>query len=110
MMNPSGDLLSSSGVSKMSKGIGKKLVQIESQESRELNSRMKPKQSENKERKDSEPLDRICVVSPSPSLLIHRVRRARVLAQLPPVNRPSSGGFQSSSRGITKSREVSISS
>ena len=55
MMNPSGDLLSSSGVSKMSKGIGKKLVQIESQESRELNSRrMKPKQSENKERKESQ--------------------------------------------------------
>ena len=44
MMNPSGDLLSSSGVSKMSKGIGRKLVQIESRESRELNSRrMKPR-------------------------------------------------------------------
>ena len=102
---------SSSRASKPSKGTGKKLVQIESQESRELNSRrMKPKQSENKERKESEPLDRICVVFPTSSLLIHRLRRARVLAQLPPVNRPSSGGFQSSSRGITKSREVSISS
>ena len=35
MMNPSGDLLSS-GVSKLSKGIGRNLVQIENQESREL--------------------------------------------------------------------------
>ena len=79
MMILSGGLVSretrsSSRASKPSKGTEKKLVQIESQESRELNSRrMKPKQSENKERKESEPLDRICVVSPSPSLLIHRV-------------------------------------